>query len=161
MITAYHGGTQVVDRPVCLFGRENLDFGRGFYVTPLIVQASQWAVATAKRRDGCALINIYSLDRDAVIRKGHCKIFEAYDSEWLDFIVASRRGLNPAASFDYVEGGVADDRVIDTVNLYMAGLMNSDTALQRLSMHQPNNQICLLNQEFTDKYLIYERTEYL
>ena len=35
MITVYHGGTQVVDRPVCLFGRENLDFGRGFYVTPL------------------------------------------------------------------------------------------------------------------------------
>lgn len=43
----------------------------------------------------------------------------------------------------------------------MAGLMNSDSALQRLSMHQPNNRICLLYQHLTDKYLIYERTEYL
>ena len=42
MITVYHGGTQTVERPVCMFGRENLDFGRGFYVTPLLKQASDW-----------------------------------------------------------------------------------------------------------------------
>ena len=139
MITVYHGGTQTVERPVCMFGRENLDFGRGFYVTPLLKQASDWAAATAKRRNSSA----------------------AYDHEWLDFIVASRRGLNPAAPYDYIEGGVANDRVIDTINLYMAGLMDSNTALRRLAMHRPNNQICLLNQVLTDKYLIYERTEHI
>ena len=161
MITVYHGGTQTVERPVCMLGRENLDFGRGFYVTPLLKQASDWAVATAKRRNISALINVYSLDRDAVIKEGKCRIFNAYDHEWLDFIVASRRGLNPAAPYDYIEGGVANDRVIDTINLYMAGLMDSDTALSRLAMHRPNNQICLLNQVLTDKYLIYERTEHI
>ena len=161
MITVYHGGTHTVERPVCMLGRENLDFGRGFYVTPLLKQASDWAVATAKRRNISALINVYSLDRDAVIKEGKCRIFNAYDHEWLDFIVASRRGLNPAAPYDYIEGGVANDRVIDTINLYMAGLMDSDTALSRLAMHRPNNQICLLNQVLTDKYLIYERTEHI
>ena len=85
-----------------------------------------------------------------------CKIFEAYDAEWLEFIVASRRGLNPSAAYDYIEGGVANDRVVDTVNLYMAGLMDVETALKRLAMHQPNNQICMLNQAITDKYLTYE-----
>ena len=144
MITVYHGGTQTVERPVCMFGRENLDFGRGFYVTPLLKQASDWAAATAKRRNSSALINVYSLDREAVIKEGKCRIFNAYDHEWLDFIVTSRRGLNP-----------------DTINLYMAGLMDSDTALRRLAMHRPNNQICLLNQVLTDKYLIYERTEHI
>ena len=118
-----------MERPVCMFGRENLDFGRGFYVTPLLKQASDWAAATAKRRNSSALINVYSLDREAVIKEGKCRIFNAYDHEWLDFIVASRRGLNPAAPYDYIEGGVANDRVIDTINLYMAGLMDSDTAL--------------------------------
>lgn len=131
MITVYHGGTQTVERPVCMFGRENLDFGRGFYVTPLLKQASDWAAATAKRRNSSALINVYSIDREAVIKEGKCRIFNAYD------------------------------RVIDTINLYMAGLMDSDTALRRLAMHRPNNQICLLNQELTDKYLIYERTEHI
>ena len=110
MITVYHGGTQTVERPVCMFGRENLDFGRGFYVTPLLKQASDWAAATAKRRNSSALINVYSLDREAVIKEGKCRIFNAYDHEWLDFIVASRRGLNPAAPYDYIEGGVANER---------------------------------------------------
>ena len=42
---------------------------------------------------------------------------------------------------------------VDTVNLYMAGLMDKATALRRLSEHQPNNQMCLLNQEIADKFL--------
>lgn len=41
----------------------------------------------------------------------------------------------------------------------MSGLMSVDVALQRLAQHQPNNQICLLNQSITDKYLIYDGTE--
>lgn len=140
MITVYNGGTQTVERPVCMLGRENLDFGRGFYVTPLLKQASDWASATAKRRNSSALINVYSLDREAVIKEGKCRIFNAYDHEWLDFIVTSRRGLNPAAPYDYIEGGVANDRVIDTINLYMAGLMDSDTALPAQTCDAPAKQ---------------------
>lgn len=158
-ITVYHGGTERVDVPICRLGRENLDFGRGFYVTDIKEQACHWAIATAKRRNTQAIINIYQLDRELVLEKARCKVFKAYDSEWLEFIVASRRGLNPAANYDYIEGGVANDRVIDTVNLYMSGLMSADVALQRLAQHQPNNQICLLNQSITDKYLIYDGTE--
>lgn len=41
----------------------------------------------------------------------------------------------------------------------MSGLMSADVALQRLAQYQPNNQICLLDQSITDKYLVYERTE--
>ena len=88
-----------------------------------------------------------------------CKVFNAYDKDWLEFIVASRRGEPVANNYDYIEGGVANDRVVDTVNLYMAGLMDEDTALMRLSQHQPNNQMCLLSQELTDKYLIFDGTE--
>lgn len=158
-MTVYHGGTERVDAPICRLGRENLDFGRGFYVTDIKEQACRWAIATAKRRNAQAILNIYRLDREAILAEARCKMFKAYDSEWLEFIVASRRGLNPAADYDYIEGGVADDRVIDTVNLYMSGLMSADVALQRLAQHQPNNQICLLNQSITDKYLNYEGTE--
>lgn len=158
-ITVYHGGTEQVNTPLCRLGRENLDFGRGFYVTDIKEQAYRWAITTAKRRKTQAVINIYQLDRDAILTEARCKIFKAYDTEWLNFIVASRRGENPAATYDYVEGGVANDRVIDTVNLYMSGLMSAKVALQRLAQYQPNNQICLLNQSITDKYLVYEKTE--
>lgn len=106
-----------------------------------------------------AVVNRYSLDRDAILANYRCKMFEAYDGEWLDFIVDSRLGKMPWADYDYIEGGVANDRVIDTINLYMADLMTREKALQKLSEHRPNNQMCLLNQEIIDKYLAYDGTE--
>lgn len=38
-----------------------------------------------------------------------------YDIQWLDFIVASRKGQKPWEEYDIIEGGVANDQVIDTV----------------------------------------------
>ena len=73
--------------------------------------------------------------------------------------MASRQGVDVGKSYDYVEGGVANDRIIDTVNLYIAGLVDLNMALQRLAAHQPNNQMCLLNQLITDKFLIFDGTE--
>ena len=155
----YHGGTEVIENPICGFGRKNLDFGQGFYVTDIKEQAIKWAILTSRKRGVRAVISRYVLNKSLLLNEAKCKIFRSYDEEWLDFIVASRKGLNPASEFDYIEGGIANDRVIDTVNLYMSGLMSSDIALQRLAMHKPNNQICLLNQKLTDKYLIYDGTE--
>lgn len=158
-LLVYHGGTEAVKTPLCDFGRAKFDFGKGFYVTDIKTQAVKWATLTAKRRNARVLVNVYSLDKEAFMAEANCKVFDSYDGEWLEFIVASRRGLRPWKDYDYIEGGVADDRVIDTVNLYMAGLLPSDIALGRLKMHKPNNQICLLNKLLTDKYLKYERTE--
>ena len=153
-IIVYHGGTEIVEHPICKFGRRNLDFGQGFYITNIRKQAVDWASLVADRRKLSPLMN-----REAILAEAHCKIFEAYDKDWLEFIVASRRGLHVADNYDYIEGGVANDRVVDTVNLYMAGLMDENTALRRLSEHQPNNQMCLLSQEITNKYLIFDGTE--
>lgn len=158
-IIVYHGGTVIVEHPICKFGRRNLDFGQGFYITNIRKQAVDWASQVADRRKLSPLINRYRLNREAILAEAHCKIFEAYDKDWLEFIVASRRGLHVADNYDYIEGGVANDRVVDTVNLYMAGLMDENTALRRLSEHQPNNQMCLLSQEITNKYLIFDGTE--
>ena len=137
-IIVYHGGTDIVETPICKLGRKNLDFGQGFYVTDIRKQALDWAILIADRRKKQPVLNRYILKRDKILSEGRCKIFKAYD---------------------YIEGGVANDRVVDTINLYMLGLMDIDTALGRLSQHQPNNQMCLLSQEITDKYLIYDGTE--
>ena len=86
-------------------------------------------------------------------------MFEAYDEDWLRFIIVNRTGENDILSYDYVEGGVANDRVIDTINLYIAGLMELPAALRELAKHQPNNQMCILNQEIINKYLRYDGTD--
>ncbi|MBQ5577787.1 MAG: DUF3990 domain-containing protein, partial [Prevotella sp.] len=86
------------------------------------------------------------------------KKFEKYDREWLHFIVDSRDGLKVWKGFDIIEGGVANDRVIDTVEAFKAGQISEEKALIELSKHQPNNQICILKQEVVDKYLIFRKS---
>lgn len=158
-IIVYHGGTDLIENPICKFGRKNLDFGQGFYLTNLLEQATTWGNNIALSRNKIVIINRYKLNREEILKNYNCKIFESYDKEWLEFIVGNRTGQNLAAELDYVEGGVANDRVIDTINLYISGLMDLNTALGELSKHQPNNQICILNQEIINKYLVFDGTE--
>ena len=158
-IIVYHGATQVVESPICRFGRSNLDFGQGFYITDIRKHAMEWAMRVSRNRQATPILNRYKLDRDGFVKDGRVLVFDSYDEKWLRFIVASRTEQNPAKDYDYIEGGVANDRVVDTVNLYMQGLMTLDVALARLSEHRPNNQMCLLNQHLTDKYLTFDGTE--
>ena len=149
----YHGGTEAVMRPDCKAGRPDLDFGQGFYVTLLQDQAEGFAKRKARDRKGKSVISVYEFDYENAIKDCAYLNFEFYDEAWLDFVVESRSGLKPWSSYDIVEGGVANDRVIDTVELYTIGVLDKASALGRLSEHQPNHQICILNQEILDKYL--------
>ena len=147
MITVYHGSVITVKQPIAKAGHENLDFGQGFYVTDI------------KQQQEIPLLNIYQLDLDEVITDFSYLKFSRYDEEWLDFIVKSRKGLKPWAKYDIVEGGVANDRVIDTVEAYMNGMITVEMALDQLSQHQPNNQFCLLNQQLIDQCLQFISVE--
>ena len=153
MITVYHGSFMEVSKPLVSLGRRNLDFGQGFYVTDLIGQARRWAARTSFRRLANPVLNIYSFDETESMSGYKFLKFEAYDKQWLDFIVASRNGRQQWRAYDVIEGGVANDNVIDTVEDYIRGRMSSEAALVELSKHQPNNQICILSQEVIDKHL--------
>ena len=43
------------------------------------------------------------------------KSFPSYNLEWLKYVVDCRRGRDISSDYDVVEGGVANDNVIDTV----------------------------------------------
>ena len=49
-IIVYHGGTEIVEHPICKFGRRNLDFGQGFYITNIRKQAVDWAIVAGVDR---------------------------------------------------------------------------------------------------------------
>ena len=157
-IIVYHGGTDIIEHPIVDVGRSNLDFGQGFYLTDIKQQADEWARRISIRRGLPSVVNSYVLEKDTILSSFECKLFAEYDGEWLDFIVESRLGNKPWQKYDYVEGGVANDRVIDTINLYMSELMSREDALGRLAEHRPNNQMCILNQTIIDKFLIYNGT---
>lgn len=161
MILLYHGGTDKVARPVCKFGRPYLDFGPGFYLTDIRQQAVDWAKRQAVDRRLNPMLNVYSFKQEEAIVRYRYLRFEAYDEAWLDFIVDCRQGRDVWLDYDIVEGGVANDRVIDTVELYTLGFLGKSEALGRLSEHQPNSQICILSQEVIEEYLEFLRAEEL
>ncbi|MBQ6305760.1 MAG: DUF3990 domain-containing protein [Bacteroidales bacterium] len=153
MITVFHGSFREVSKPLVALSRPNLDFGQGFYITDLQQQAERWASRMATRRFAQPVLNVYDFDVDAAKKEYRYLKFESYDKAWLDFIVANRKGKMLWKNYDVVEGGVANDNVIDTVEDYMRGRMSAEAALMELSKHQPNNQFCILKQEIIDRYL--------
>lgn len=151
----YHGSTVIVDKPLVSYGRDNLDFGKGFYTTSMQGQAEKWIqrfISLGKK----GIISIYNFDGIDIQRKYRYKKFPEYNEEWLDFVLASRDGSKDYLNYDIIEGGIANDKVFNTVELYFTGLIDKSKALQRLKFEQPNNQICFINQQVLDTVLKFE-----
>ena len=154
----YHGSDREIPFPDVIHSKQRVDFGPGFYVTPLREQAVSWA--RRFQRNGLpAVVSAYELMDQAFSLPGMLH-FEAYDEAWLDFIAACRRG-KPMGDYDLIWGGVANDKVFDTIELYFDSLIDRTTALQRLIYQKPNDQICIRSQTVIDQYLRFRGSEKL
>lgn len=132
MITLFHGSYISVSTPLVKLGRKKVDFGQGFYLTKLQKQAESWAITIAERkgRNARPVLSSYSFDDEAIKSGGfRVKVFENYDIEWLEYVVDCRRGGVLHQQYDMVEGGVANDNVIDTVEDYENGIITAEQAL--------------------------------
>jgi hypothetical protein len=145
----FHASDIEIKVPDVYHSREFLDFGKGFYLTAIEEQAYRYASRFLLKRN-VAYVNQYLLDDNYLQYK--VKTFTRYDEEWLNYIGACRRGL-PCEQFDVVEGGIADDKVFNTVDLYLSGDMSKEDALRRLSFEKPNHQLCILNQDVIEHCL--------
>ena len=134
----YHGSFVVVDKPDLTHSRPNVDFGKGFYTTPIYEQAEKWC-GRFKRRGKDGIIASYEFDETTYEALKVLK-FDAYSEEWLDFILNCRRGQDNM-DYDLVIGGVANDKVFNTVELYFDGLIDKKEAINRLRYEKPNLQI--------------------
>ena len=138
----YHGSAELFDKIDVNKGRPRKDFGRGFYVTPVYEQAVKWAERFKDAGDK-AYLSVYDLD-ESVLAGLKVLDFPDHSGEWLDFIVSCRMG-NDVGGYDVVRGGVANDKVFDTCELYFRGLISKETAIDRLKFTSPNLQLCFKN----------------
>ena len=158
MTTLFHGSYTEVSSPLVKLGRAKVDFGQGFYLTMLQTQAEAWAktISERKRTGAQAVVSAFSLDMDGVKADNYrIKTFETYDLEWLEYVIDCRKGGNLQNQYDLVEGGVANDNVIDTVEDYENGIITAEQALGQLKYKAVNHQLCILNQAIVDKYLTF------
>jgi hypothetical protein len=115
------------------------DFGKGFYCTILESQAKDWAHRLYMRNfSGKEYVYQYVFHPSETL---HIKRFHALDQEWLEFIKENRLKGGIQHSYDVVIGPVADDNTMETVQLYMSGILNSNEAVERLRYNKVNNQV--------------------
>lgn len=151
----YHASPFVIEQPDVFHSREHLDFGKGFYLTTLADQARKYGLRFLLRGHK-AFLNEYVLEDELSAFK--VKTFDCYDGEWLDFVGKCRKGIQEEL-FDIVSGGIADDKVFNTIDLYFAGVMSRNDALGKLAFVHPNHQLCILNQEVITKHLRFVGAE--
>ena len=152
----YHGSYIKIDKPDITHSRKEVDFGPGFYATPLLEQAVDWCLKF-KRRHMNGVVSRYNFDETAYAEFKTLR-FDTYSEEWLDFILSCRSG-NDSSDYDIVIGSVADDKVFNTIELYTDNLIDKSEAVKRLKFKLPNLQICFRNQSAIDKYLKFTGSE--
>lgn len=147
----YHASDTIVNTPDTIHSRTNLDFGKGFYATVIREQAERYAQRFILRnRKG--ILNVYEYTPTEAL---NIKCFDAYDSEWLDFVAACRMGEDVYKQYDVICGGIANDRVFNTLDLYFSNQMTKEEALKRLIFEKPNQQLCFTNQRAIDSCISF------
>ena len=146
-----------ISKPDLKHSRDNVDFGRGFYTTPIYEQAEKWC-GKFRRRGKEGIVSRYLFDEENM---QNLKVlqFDSYSEEWLDFILNCRNGKD-STDYDVVIGGVANDKVFNTVELFFDGLIDKKEAINRLQYEEPNLQVCLRSEKAIE-CLVFERSESL
>jgi hypothetical protein len=152
----YHGSFLEIAHSDLKHSRSTVDFGRGFYTTPILDQAVKWC-GKFKRRGKDGIVSRYEFDENGFNEPKVLK-FESYSEEWLDFILICRSGKD-TTDYDLVVGGVANDKVFNTVELYFDNLIDKSEAIRRLRYEKPNLQICFRSERSLKEYLRFEGSE--
>ena len=150
----YHGSYAEIKAPDLAHSRKNVDFGRGFYVTPIYEQAEKWS-RKFMRKNESGVVSLYDFNEQALSALKTLR-FESYSESQLNFILTCRSG-NDKSDYDLVIGGVANDKVFNTVELYFDGLIDKAEALKRLKFEKPNLQLCFRSEKALE-FLKFERS---
>ena len=147
----YHGSYVQVIKPDLSFSRKELDFGMGFYTTSIKEQAEKWSLKFKKRQEQ-STVSTYEFDEKAMDKIRVLK-FNSYSEEWLDFVVLCRTGKSLEDNYDLIIGGIANDDVFNTLQLFLDKLIPKQETLKRLQYEKPNIQYCFKNQSTIDSHL--------
>ena len=141
-ITLYHGSEQIIESPTFGLGKQNNDFGPGFYCTESEELAKEWAVSSLRN----GFVTRYSLDTE------YLKILNLNSPNytilnWIAVLVAHRLFSikSPAAqrakrylidnfgvnvnAYDLIIGYRADDSYFD----FAASFLNNGISVQQLA----------------------------
>ena len=147
----YYGSNVEVSKPRILQNGFYKDFGYGFYCTNMKRQAKRWAMT----RRGKTVVNYYKYISD---KNQKILSFPEMSDEWLDFVVACRRGIEH--DYDIVEGPMADDQIWNFVEGFIAGRVSRAAFWELVKFNYPTHQIVFCTEKAL-KTLVFEGSDTL
>lgn len=147
-MTIYHGSNISIENPVIQIIGFYKDFGFGFYCTQLEKQAQRWAL----NKQPVHIVNCYTYVSNANFKS---KYFKEMTEEWLDFIIACRRGI--PHGYDVVEGPMADDTIWNYIEDFLSGAISREAFWVLAKFKHPTHQIVFCTPEALQT-LTYERS---
>ncbi len=127
----YHGSYVAIEHPRIFKRRFTKDFGEGFYCTALKKQAVKWA-----QRYDTSVVSHYEYDENPNL---NILKFEEMTDEWLDFIVACRKG--EPHDYDIVIGAMANDQIYNYVSDFINGVLTREQFWVMAKFKYPTHQI--------------------
>lgn len=143
----YHGSNVEVKEPVLLATQRELDFGKGFYTSSSLEQATRWAKRTASRLgQNSGFVTVYDLNDDDL--RGLLVLkFDKPDVEWLHFVVNNRKGQSTPNEWDIICGPVANDQTASVIDFFVNGLYDEEETIKRLLPQKLKDQFTFKTEE--------------
>lgn len=157
-LVVYHGTCSDFDKVDLTKSHNRRDFGKGFYTTVLREQSKEWAYRLSLRDHKTEYYVYEFLFEEADTLK--VKRFDTLNEEWLEFIKNNRRKGGLQHSYDVVIGPVADDNTMETVQLYIAGILTAKEAMERLRYNRVNNQVSFHTEKALEHLKLVGRRSY-
>lgn len=131
----YHGSNAIIEAPDLSMSREDIDFGRGFYLSETEKTACKWA---CKKHN--SIVNEYDFHPEGLKIK-----YFSLDKEWLDFVCANRNmeKIHGYDEYDVLVGPIADDKLYSTIEMYEDGFLSANQAIPIMDCMKYGNQIVL------------------
>ncbi len=170
----FHGSDKIIDHPSLDGGRVHNDFGQGFYCTPSLELAREWAC----RDRETAFVNHYSFEPSVQLKV--CKLSGAgyHTLNWLAVLMSNRvfETRHPApreikayiineflpdlSSYDIIRGYRADDSYFDIAESFISGYISLEMLERALRLGNLGEQVFLQSQKAFDA-LVFTTSEYV
>lgn len=157
-LSVFHGTTKIFDKIDLLKSHNRRDFGMWFYTTVLEEQAKEWAyrLSLREKANKYFVYHFFFEEKEGL----NIKRFDGLNKEWLEFIRENRSQGGLPHNYDIVIGPVADDNTMETIQLYIAGILNTEEAINRLRYSKVNNQISFHTSRALNSLKFIGRDEY-
>ena len=157
-LSVFHGTTKRFDKVDLKKSHNRRDFGMGFYTTILETQAKEWAYRLSLREKVSKyFVYYFSFEENDQL---NIKRFDGLTKEWLEFVKENRSKGGLQHNYDVVIGPVADDNTMETVQLYISGILTANEAVERLRYSRVNNQVSFHTEKALESLKFVRRMSY-